>query len=128
MAEPHATLTTGAGLALGTVTLTGTILGRHYDALLIGFFAALVALLHLPAPAGEQRTLLRVFSLVVGASFLAGVFAPVTALAAENYLPWTAQLGRDALRMTSAAVIGAGVHVAIPLLFAFAQRKAGGQP
>lgn len=126
MAEPHATLAGGSALALGTVTLTGTVLGLHYDALAIGFFAALVALLHMPPPEGA-RPILRVFALVAGSSFMAGIFAPVTALAAENYLPWTAALGPDLLRITSAALIGASVHVAIPLVFAFAKRKAGEQ-
>ena len=126
MAEPHATLT-GAGLALGTVTLTGTIFGMHYDALAIGFVAALVALLHLPPREGQARTPWRVFSLVAGASFLAGIFAPATAQAATAYLPWVAALGPDLLRVTSAAVIGVSAHVVIPLAFAWLARKAGGQ-
>lgn len=125
MAEPNATAA-GTVLALGTVTLTGTILGMHYDALAIGFVAALVALLHLPAQDGESRTPWRVFSLVAGAAFLAGLLSPLAALAATNYLPWTAALGRDALRLTAAALIGGGVHVAIPLAFAWMARKSGG--
>lgn len=124
MAEPHA-LAGGSVLALGTVTLTGTILGLHYDALAIGFFSALVALLHMPTPRGD-RSLLRVFSLVAGASFLAGVFAPTAGLAMRNYFPWSAALGDDMLRITAAALIGASVHMAIPLVFAFAAKKATG--
>lgn len=127
MPEPNATIT-GSALALGTVTLTGSILGVPYDALAIGFGAALVSLLHLPPKAGEARTPWRVFTLVIGASFLAGIFAPVLAVAAENYLPWAATAGRDALRIAAAALIGAGVHVAIPLLYGLMTRKIGGQP
>ena len=126
MAEPHATLT-GAGLALGTVTLTGTIFGMHYDALAIGFVAALVALLHMPPRDGQARTPWRVFSLVAGASFIAGVFAPATAQAATAYLPWVASLGADLLRVTSAAIIGATANVGLPLVFGWMARKAGGQ-
>lgn len=125
MAEPNATAA-GAGLALGTVTLTGTIFGMHYDALAIGFVAALVALLHMPPRDGEARTPWRVFSLVAGASFLAGIFAPATAQAAQAYLPWVSALGADLLRVTSAAVIGASANVLIPLAIVWATRKAGG--
>jgi len=126
MAEPNSTAV-GAGLALGTVTLTGTIFGMHYDALAIGFVAALVALLHMPPRDGEARTPWRVFSLVGGASFLAGIFAPATAQAATAYLPWVAALGADLLRVTSAAVIGASANVLIPLAITWATRKAGGE-
>lgn len=126
MTEPHVTLG-GSALALGTVTLTGTVLGMHYDALIIGFVAALVATLHLPPRDGQARTPWRVFSLVAGASFLAGIFAPATAQAATAYLPWMAALGGDLLRITSAAVIGASANVAIPLAITWATRKAGGQ-
>jgi hypothetical protein len=126
MAEPHSTAI-GVGLAFGTVTLTGTIFGMHYDALGIGFVAALVALLHMPPRDGQSRTPWRVFSLVAGASFLAGVFAPATAQAATAYLPWVAAMGPDLLRVTSAAVIGASANVVIPLGFAWLARKAGEQ-
>lgn len=124
MAEPHSTAI-GAGLALGTVTLTGTLIGMHYDALTIGFIAALVALLHMPPRDGKGRTPWRVFSLVTGASFLAGVFAPATALAAQAYLPWAAALSVDVLRISAAAVIGASANVALPLAFGWLIRKAG---
>lgn len=127
MTEPHSTAI-GAGLALGTVTLTGTLMGMHYDALAVGFVAALVALLPVPPKNGESRTPWRVFMLIAGASFLAGVFAPVTALAAQVYLPWVAALGADTLRITSAALIGATANVVIPLGFAWLARKAGAQP
>lgn len=126
MTEPHVTLG-GTALTLGTVTLTGTVLGMHYDALVIGFVAALVATMHLPPRDGEARTPWRVLSLVGGASFLSGIFAPVTAQAATAYLPWAASLGADLLRVTSAAVIGASANVMIPLAITWATRKAGGQ-
>lgn len=127
MAEPHATAA-GTALALGTITLTGTIMGMHYDALGAGFIAALVALLHMPPKDGEQRTVGRVFALVAGASFLAGIFAPLTAAAATAYLPWTTTLGADLLRVSAAAVIGLTAQVAIPLAFAFIARRAGTMP
>lgn len=125
MAEPHSTAG-GAALALGTVTVTGTILGMHYDALAVGFVAALIALLHLPPRPEERRTPARVGALVAGAAFLAGIFAPITASAATTYLPWTAGIGADLLRVTAAAVIGATAHVALPLVFGLLARKAGG--
>lgn len=116
----------GSGLALGAVTLTGTILGMHYDALAVGFFAALVAVLHMPPREGDKRTPLHVFWLISAGSFMAGLFAPATAQAAQAYLPWLAALDRDTQRITAAGVIGVTVNVAIPLLYAVMTRKAGG--
>jgi hypothetical protein len=127
MAEPHSTAV-GTTLALGTVTLTGTILGMHYDALIVGFIAALVSLLHLPPAAGETRTIGRVFALVASASFMAGLLAPITAAAATNYLPWTLRIGADLLRVTAAALIGAGIHVAVPATMSWMRKRAGGLP
>lgn len=44
MTEPATITAAGGALALGTVTLTGSILGLEYDVLLVGLAGGLVAL------------------------------------------------------------------------------------
>ena len=106
MAEPSATA--GVAFAAGTITLTGSILGVHYDALLAGFFGGLVALSYLPAmPAA------RIAGTVAANSLLAGFFAPILAAAASGYFAWAAGMG-DALRMAMAAGIGVTGQAIVP--------------
>lgn len=122
MSEPT---TTGSALALGAVTLSGSILGLHYDAMLIGFVAALVSLLHLQPDDGEPRTPGRVFAFVASAAFLAGIFAPALALWSRVNLEWLATMPDAALRPICAAVIGGGGHLLVPLAIAALRRRGG---
>lgn len=115
MSEP-ATTATGAGLALGAVTITGTVLGLHIDALLLGLAAALSALMLLPPDGGPPRTPWRVFAFVASASFAAGVFAPLVALIAADELETLRRLDPAVLRGMSAVAIGATVHLLLPAL------------
>lgn len=107
MAEPAAS-TAGIALAAGTITLTGTILGVHYDALLAGFFGGLVSLSFLPG-----MSLLKTAGSVAGSALLAGFFAPILAAAAHNYFPWLASVG-DFVRIASAAALGIGWQALLP--------------
>lgn len=122
MSEPTIT---GSAVALGAVTITGSILGLHYDAMLIGFVAALVALMHLPPADGEPRTPGRVFVFVASAAFLAGVFAPALALLARTHLDWLASMPDAALRPMCAALIGGGGHMLVPMALAALRRRGG---
>jgi len=108
MAEP-ASSTAGVAIAAGTLTLTGTILGVHYDALLAGFFGGLVSLSYLPSMSRGK-----IAGTVAGSSILAGYFAPVIAAAAQHYLPWLLGVG-DYLRLASAAGFGLTAQVVIPV-------------
>ncbi len=111
MAEPAQTILTGVAPAAAATGL-GMLLGMHADALLIGFMAGLVALMHVPPKPGA-RTPLRVFALVAGSAFLSGIFAPLVAAATVNYFQWAAAVGSDSLRFAAAAAIGGGVHLPI---------------
>ncbi|WGG51834.1 restriction endonuclease [Rugamonas sp. DEMB1] len=118
MAEP-ASSTVGIAIAAGTITLTGSILGVQYDALLAGLAGGLVSLSYLPA-----MTLARIAGSVAGSSLLAGYFAPLIALGIANYFPFAAAAG-DGMRLASAAGLGLGAQVIIPTAFAWLRRKGG---
>jgi hypothetical protein len=119
MAEPVSS--SGAvAVAAGAVTVTGTIFGVQYDALLAGFFGGLVALSYLP-----PMSYPRVAGSVASSAVLAGFFAPVLAAAGLNYLPWLREIG-DYARLASAAGLGLTAQVLMPTIFN-AIRKRGAE-
>lgn len=121
MAEPAAS-TVGIAIAAGTITLTGSIMGVQYDALLAGFFGGLVSLSYLPA-----MTLGRTASTVAGSSLIAGWFAPLASITAANYFPFLSAAGETASRISAAAALGLCAQVVIPAAFAWLRSKGGAQ-
>ena len=123
MAEP-ASSTAAGGSAIaataiksaGSGTVTATLLPLDPITMAVGLISALVALLHITPPTGESRTPIRVFALVAGSGFLAGVFVPVTVAGGINYLPWISTAGDRAMHLAAAALIGAAPHV-LPLVW-----------
>lgn len=109
MSEPAQTIITGV-IPAAAATATGIFLGMYPDAMLIGFVAGLVALLHVP-PEPTQRTPLSIFALVAGSAFLSGIFSPIAAAAAVGYFEWAKTIDPDALRLAVSAAIGGGVHL-----------------
>lgn len=120
MAEP-ASSTAGIAIAAGTITLTGSILGVQYDALLAGFFGGLVSLSYLPP---MPRT--KLAGTVAGSSILAGYFAPVLAVGAAHYFPWLAGIG-DIMRLACAAGLGVSAQAVIPAALSWIRRRGGAQ-
>lgn len=120
MAEP-ASSTAGVAIAAGTITLTGSILGVHYDALLAGFFGGLVSLSYLPSMPRSK-----IAGTVASSSILAGYFAPVIAAGAQQYFPWAQGVG-DALRLASAVGFGVSAQVVIPVALNLLRSKGGAQ-
>ena len=116
MPEP-ASSTVGIAIAAGTITLTGSIIGVQYDALLAGLFGGLVSLSYLPPMSGPK-----IAGSVIGSSLVGGWFAPVAAVAAVNYFPWLTGAG-EAIRMSTAAGLGLGAQVMIPVAFAWLRKK-----
>jgi len=105
------TSSTATGVsAASAATFAGIFLGMYPDAMLIGFVAGLVALLHVP-PDPTQRTPLRIFALVAGSAFLSGIFSPIAAAAAVGYFDWAKTIDHDTLRLAVSATIGGGVHL-----------------
>lgn len=118
MAEP-ASSTAGIAIAAGTITLTGSILGVHYDALLAGFFGGLVSLSYLPAMPAT-----RIAGSVATSALVAGFFAPIIGAALANYFPWMSGTG-DHMRIAAAAALGICSQVLIPALFSWIRIKGG---
>jgi hypothetical protein len=116
MAEP-ASSTAGIAIAAGTITLTGTILGVHYDALTAGLFGGLVSLSYLPA-----MPVLRIAGSVATSSLLAGFFAPLIAAAAVNYFPFLGGMG-DYMRIAAAAGLGISAQAVIPAVLNWIRAK-----
>jgi len=125
MQEPAQSIAvTGAKSAVSGATIA-TALPLDPITMAVGLIAALVALLHISPPEGEQRTPLRVFAMVVGSGFLAGVFVPVAVAGGVNYLPWIATAGDRAMHLAAAAIIGALPHVG-PVLWRLWRESKGG--
>ena len=120
MADPSTTSTSAlAGTAIksaGSGTITAAMLPLDPITMAVGLVSALVALLHISPPPGEHRTPVRVFALVAGSGFLAGVFVPIAVAGGVNYLPWISSAGDRAMQLAAAAVIGAAPHV-LPLIW-----------
>ena len=117
MAEPVSS-TVGIAIAAGTITLTGSILGVQYDALLAGFFGGLVSLSYLP-----PMTWGRIAGSVTGSSLIAGWFAPLASITAANYFPYLSGAGEAPVRISAAAGLGLCAQVIIPAVFARLRAK-----
>lgn len=127
MAEPasHGGIATVAAKSAASGTLTAATLPIDPITMGVGLVAALVALLHIPPAPGQDRAGAKVFALVAGSGFLAGVFVPVAVAGGTNYLPWLTAAGDRPLQLAAAAVIGALPHVA-PLLWRLWRESKGG--
>lgn len=107
MAEPAAS-TVGIAIAAGTVTLTGSIFGVQYDALLAGFAGGLVSLSYLP-----HMPPLKIAGSLAGSAIIAGFLAPIGAAAAVNYFDWLGGIG-DVTRVATAFLFGVGWQAVLP--------------
>ena len=122
MAEPSTTSV--AAFTVGTVSVVGTFLGMHYDALLLGLFGGLIMLAR-----QQASTRLLAFSSVTLSTLFAGAMSPV---AASVVVAYTAAMTLDEARISCAALIGCGWQSMAPLitdfvkqLFAGAVKKVG---
>jgi hypothetical protein len=121
MAEPASSTAAGVAIAAGTITLTGSILGVHYDALTAGLFGGLVSLSYLPAMPAP-----RIAGSVAASSLFAGFFAPAIAAGMVNYFPWLGGMG-DYTRIATAAALGISSQAIIPASLAWIRAKGGAQ-
>lgn len=122
MAEPSSSATAGIAIATGAITITGSIFGLQFDALLFGLFGGLVSLMHLP-----PMTRGRMAGTLATAALLGALGAPIVARGLTEYLPWLGAVSGDVLRMAAAFTIGLGAQVAIPLGMGALRRWGGGQ-
>lgn len=118
MSEPASSSVAGVAIATGAITLTGSVFGLQYDALLCGLFGGLIALMHLEISSRWNMA----FSLGSSA-LLAGMFSPVAVAGSLNYVDWLQTVHPTALRMAAAGAIGLFGQVLIPIVMAFLRRK-----
>lgn len=100
--------TTAAAISVGTVSLVGTFLGMHYDALLLGLFGGLLMLAR-QQPASRFTA----FSGVTLSSLLAGAISPVTSSIIVGYM---SMISLEEARICSAAIVGCGWQSFAPVL------------
>ena len=98
------------------VVPVGAFFGFGPLTMVVGFVAGLVVLLYISPPPGEQRTPFKVFLLMAGSAFLAGIFTPVAIAGSVNYLPWLTSVEHTGLRLAAGGMIWAAPHLA-PLLW-----------
>lgn len=121
MTEPVSSTTTGIALAAGTLTITGSVFGVQYEALLAGFFGGLCYLTYVP-PAGR----LRLAASLAAASLMAGFFAPIITVGLLNYFPWLSKAGEITLRIGVAAWVGLVGQSALPAILRKLNKKIEG--
>lgn len=116
--EPVSSSTTGIALAAGTITITGSVFGVQYEALLAGFFGGLCYITYTP-PASKMR----LASMLAAASLTAGFFAPILTVGLLNYVPWLEKVSETALRIGVAAWIGLAGQSALPFILSKMNKK-----
>jgi hypothetical protein len=100
--EPvSSTTTAGIAIGAGAITITGSIFGVQYDALIAGFFGGLCYLTYIP-----QTSKLKVASSLLTASLMAGYFTPILSAALAHYFEWLQDISSGAFHIGVAAWIG----------------------
>ncbi len=109
MPEPN--ITTGVVLGAGISSVTGSLLGAHVDALIVGLMASILVSFAWPTIDDKRKAA----SAVAFASLAAGYLAPLL----SAYLPTliTGLNNGDQLRLAAALVIGAAAPTVTPLIF-----------
>lgn len=114
MAEPSTATGGGVALAAGTITLTGSILGLQYDALLFGLAGGLVSLMHLPPDHPALGTMWRTAGMLAASAFFAAVLSPAAAPALYGLADWALRIPENAVRLAAAALIGLTLQWLVP--------------
>ncbi len=120
MAEITSSTATGIALATGAITVSGSIIGVQFDALLAGLAGGLISLSIL-APMAKLKVASTIFTSVM----VAGFFAPILEAIAVKYAPWLS--AGNPLRMAAAFALGIAAQRIIPLLLHWLEKKGGGQ-
>lgn len=125
MAEPSSSTAAGIVIATGTITLTGSIFGLQYDALLFGLFGGLISLMFLPPDAPTLKTTRATAGMLVAAAFLGALFSPGVAPGLHELAAWTVRINADTIRLAAAASIGLTYQLLIPLGIRLLNARAG---
>ena len=119
MTDPATQTAAEAAAAAGVViTLTGSIFGMQFDAIMAGFVGALVAQTlvkdELDAALTPIRRYLRGFVQLVAAGLLAGLIAPVAEVIAASLLP--VKIATMPLHIAVSGAIGMVAPAVVPVL------------
>lgn len=116
--------TTGvaAATAAGMITVTGGVLGMHYDALIMGFLGGLAWLSY--SPQVEERMLyLKTAGILFTSTMMAGAFASVGAAVAAESIQGVKQVDQVLLRSAAGFALGLFAHAGIPFFINWLRRK-----
>lgn len=102
----------GLTITVGTVSVVGTLLGMHYDALLFGLFGGLIFLSQ-----GNTVRRTQAVTSVIASALLAGVGAPILSSLLVSFYSALANVDTDTMRRASALLIGGSWQAAIPYAF-----------
>ena len=119
MAEPTTNAAAGVTYATGAITLTGSIFGLQYDALLFGLFGGLISLMHL-----KPMAVMRLVGTLGSASLLGALFGPAAAAAAASWV-WLAGVPPNLPRLGAALLVGLFFQTMIPLGLSMLERFGG---
>lgn len=110
---------TAITLSVGTVAVTGTLFGMHYDALLFGLFGSLIMLSR-----AEQTSRLAALGNIGTSMLVAGVGSPILSALAVNHFEVFRVLG-EVTDHAAALLLGAGWQVGIPAAWAWVKNRLG---
>lgn len=110
---------TAITLSVGTVAVTGTLLGMHYDALLFGLFGSLIMLSRV-----EQTSRLAALGNIGTSMLVAGVGSPILSVLAITHFEMFRALG-EVTDHAAALLLGAGWQVGIPTAWAWVKNRLG---
>jgi hypothetical protein len=119
MSEPATT--TSIAISAGTVTLTGSLLGMSYDALLFGLVGVLFSLRMLP-PMSRWQLLIA----VITTTMLAALSGPVLAGWAVSRIASIAD-HENLMQSLAALLVGALAQLVFPAVLAFIRKRVGAE-
>lgn len=120
MAEPSSTAGAVA-VATGVITITGSIVGLQYDALLFGLLGGLISLMHVSVGSPVRMAGTLATAAILGA--ISSQFSP--ALIAN--IPGLPLVKPDHVRLAAALLVGLFGQFTIPLLMNWMKSKSEGR-
>jgi hypothetical protein len=118
MSEP--VTTQSIAISLGTVTVTGTVLGMGYDAMLFGFVGVLFSLRWLP-----RMTRVQLITAVISTTMLAALAGPLLASWGAAHIT-ALEDHAGLLRSLCSLLVGAGTQLVFPAAVAGARKRLSG--
>lgn len=109
MGEPVSTSAAGITIGLGTVTITGSVLGAEWSLLVGGFAGGVIWLCVRP-----QMSKWKVASSIAISAVLAAYFAPIAVAWMASKNAWLLSVSVEVVRTAAAIAIGLGWQALLP--------------